>query len=266
MRVPSGDPFGNAGDTRGDVVATAGAFLWRSDLRAGVTSDCVEAFLVCVDGAFPFGTDAGPEPLRTSRLTPVFGVPFVCVALVGRGVRFTGSGVGGAVSLFTRDDFRTPFSNTVVGPSATNDLQGGDTARDAERRRVLSSSFRRLAGLSMTPPSCPFTGADSSSSLMTDAPSRWMPSPLCVLSDAVGVLVKSRGGMGSMSRSAALTSSIQEGRRGGLGSLETTRRAAKSTYISSNPGSQESLTRAEDGDVVRFWFRVRVGQMQCDVE
>ena len=87
----------------------------------------------------------GPEPLRDSRLTPFLGVPFVCVVLLaGREFRFTGSGVGGAVSLFTRDDFLTPFSNTVVGPSATKDFQGGDTARDAERRGVASSSFRRF--------------------------------------------------------------------------------------------------------------------------
>ena len=102
----------------------------------------------------------GPEPLRDSRLTPFLGVAFVCVVLLaGREFRFTGSGVGGAVSLFTRDDFLTPFSNTVVGPSATKDFQGGDTARDAERRGVASSSFRRFVGRSMTPPSSPFTGA-----------------------------------------------------------------------------------------------------------
>lgn len=166
-----------------------------------------------VDGVLPFGTDMGPEPLRDSRFTPFLGVPFVCVALLaGREFLFTGSGVGGAVSLFTRDDFLTPFSNTVVGPLATKDFQGGDAARDAERRGVVSSSFRRFAGRSITPPSWPFTGADCSSSLITVALSLSITCPLCVISDALCASVELRGGMESMSRSAAVTSSIQEGR------------------------------------------------------
>ena len=213
LRVPSGDPFCSAGDVTGEVVASAGGFLWRSDLRAGVARDCADTFLVMVDGVFPFETDMGPEPLRDSRLTLFLGVPLVCVALLaGREFRFTGSGVGGAASLLTRDDFLTPFSKTVVGPSATNDFQGGDAARDAERRGVVSSSFRRFGGRSMTPPSSPFTGAGGCSSLITGALSFSLCSPLCVMSDGLCAAAESRGGMESMSRSAAVTSSIQEGR------------------------------------------------------
>jgi hypothetical protein len=167
-----------------------------------------------VGAAFPLESEEGA---RDSRLTaflgvPFLGVPFVCVALVvGRGFGLAGSGVGGAVSLFTRDDFLTPFSNTVVGPSATKAFQGGDTARDAERRGVVSSSFRRFAGRSMTPPPRPFTDAWWSSSLITGVLSAWTASPFRAASDALGAVAESCGGMESMSRSAGVIS-IQEGR------------------------------------------------------
>lgn len=186
--------------------------MFRSDLRAGVLKDCVDAFLARAD-AFPFGTGVGPEPLRISRLPACLGVPFVCVALVaGREAGFVGSGVGGAVSRFTRDDFLTPFSKTVVGPSATNDFHGGEAARDTERRGVVvSSSFRRFAGRSMTPPPLPFTGGECSPSLaVRGALSSPVASPFCAMVDGLGASVESRGRMES--RSAAVTSSIQEGR------------------------------------------------------
>jgi hypothetical protein len=188
--------------------------VFRSDLRAGVLNDCMEAFLARAD-AFPFGTGVGPEPLRTSRLPVLLGVPFVCVAfVVDREAGFVGSGVGGAVSLFTRDDFLTPFSKTVVGPSATNDFHGGDAARDVERRGVVvSSSFRRFAGRSMTPPPLPFTDAECSPSLaVRGALSSPVASPFRAMVEGLGASVESRGGMESRSRSAAVTSSIQEGR------------------------------------------------------
>lgn len=188
--------------------------MFRSDLRAGVLKDCVEAFLARAD-ALPLGTGVGPEPLRGSRLGVFLGVPFICVALVaGREVGFVGSGVGGAVSLFTRDDFLTPFSKTVVGPSATNDFHGGEAARDAERRGVVvSSSFRRFAGRSMTPPPWPFTDVGCSPSLVVrGALALPVPSPCCAVVEGLGASVGSRGGMESRSRSAAVTSSIQQGR------------------------------------------------------
>jgi hypothetical protein len=117
-----------------------------------------------------------------------FDVPFVWVAValvVWRELRFTGSGVGGAASLLTRDDFRTPFSNTVVGPSAAKAFQGGDMARDADRLGVLSSSFRRFAGCWMTPPSSPFSTTSCSSSFTTGAVSSSTASASCAVQVAL---------------------------------------------------------------------------------
>ena len=210
-----GVAFCNAGDASGVVFARAETFVVRSDLRAGVDKDCADAFLARADAAFPFGTDVGPEPLRGSLLAACLGVPFVCVVLAGGRelLGFVGSGVGGAASLFTREDFLTPFSKTVVGPSATNDFHGGDAAREAERRGVVvSSSFRRFEGRSMTPPSWPFTGASWSSCLMGGASSLAGASGWGAMAEGLGASAGSRGGMESRARSAALTSSIQEGR------------------------------------------------------
>jgi hypothetical protein len=148
FRVLSGD----AGDVG---CAWTADVLWRSDLRDPGFSDGAGAFLFDAGAGLLFAGGAGPEavrvPFRALLLGVLLGVPFVCAA--GRALRFTGSGVGGAASLFTRDDLRTPFSKTVVGPSTAKGLQGGDTAREAGRVGVLSSSLRRLAGRCMTPPS-----------------------------------------------------------------------------------------------------------------
>lgn len=199
---PPGDPFCNCGDVTGVCLARAEVFVFRSDLRAGVVKDCADAFLARADAAFPFGTDVGPEPLRDSRLVALLGVPLVYVALLaGREMGFVGSGVGGAVSLFTRDDFLTPFSKTVVGPSATNDFHGGEAARDVERRGVVvvSSNFRRFAGRPMTPPSWPFTEASCSPSLAVRGAlsSSSVPCPWGAMADGLGASVESRGGMES---------------------------------------------------------------------
>lgn len=76
-----------------------------------------------------------------------------------------GLGRGRGASRFTRDDLRTPFSKTVVGPLAVKERQGGEAAREPERGVDVdvdvavvvdeSSSLRRLAGRRMTPPSWP---------------------------------------------------------------------------------------------------------------
>jgi hypothetical protein len=132
----------------------------------------------------------------------------VCVGLVDwRELRLGGSGVGGAVSLFTRDDFLTPVSKTVVGPSAANDLHGGDTARDAGRLGVPSSSLRRFDAREMTPPSSPVSAVGSSFiagtvSSLAAGPSWWAWA-------SASALVASAGGRASMSASADVTSSIQ---------------------------------------------------------
>lgn len=91
--------------------------------------------------------------------------------------RFGGSGVGGGPSRFTRDDFLTPFSKTVVGPLALNDFHGGDAAREVERD-VDDSTRRRFAGRSMPSAAAP-------SSLMGT----------CTLTASAGVLVVAPAGV-----------------------------------------------------------------------
>jgi hypothetical protein len=95
------------------------------------------------------------------------GVLLACGALVvcrAGPARFGGSGVGGGPSRFTRDDFLTPFSKTVVGPLALNDFHGGDAAREVERD-VDDSTRRRFAGRWAAPPSS-MSSATAPSSLM----------------------------------------------------------------------------------------------------
>lgn len=103
--------------------------------------------------------------------------------------RFGGSGVGGGPSRFTRDDFLTPFSKTVVGPSALNDFHGGDTAREVERD-VDDSTRRRFAGRWAAPPSS-MPSATAPSSLMgtlTVSAAVLVGSPAGVLASMPGLL------------------------------------------------------------------------------
>jgi hypothetical protein len=104
---------------------SAEGLRWRSDLReAGVLNAGAGVFLTVA--GVPFLT-----PFDRLFFAALFGVAFVCGLLVC--FRLGGSGVGGAASRFTRDDLRTPFSKTVVGPSALNAFHGGDAAREVER-------------------------------------------------------------------------------------------------------------------------------------
>jgi hypothetical protein len=154
-----------AGEVGEEVLARAEDLLWRTDFRTGVAMETPLVFVVEDGFTFEYVTEAGV--LRVSRLMPFFGVPFVWVDFAAwRELRLGGSGVGGAVSLFTREDLRTPFSKTVVGPSTAKGFHGGETARDAEGRGVRSSTLRRFAGRSVTPPSSPFASVASSSSFM----------------------------------------------------------------------------------------------------
>lgn len=83
-------------------------------------------------------------------LLPFFNVPFVCAGLPPfRVLRFAGSGAGVGVgvgaSLFTLADFLIPSPVIiVVGPLASKDFQGGESARDADRRGGGSSSSLRF--------------------------------------------------------------------------------------------------------------------------
>jgi hypothetical protein len=144
-------------------VATGGGLLWRSDLRVG---ECSEDTGGLFTADLPLADETDDAELGTAReeacLPLAFDDPFVCVLLAGlRGVLFEGSGGGGGGrggSLFTRDDFRTPLSKMVVGPSAAKAFHGGEGARE-EGRDAKSSSFRRLAGgPAMTPSSTFWTG------------------------------------------------------------------------------------------------------------
>jgi hypothetical protein len=127
---------------------------WRSDLR--------EAGVLVGGGGAAFLDEV--RALRVPFACAVLGVAFAAAFAVGLGVdlgvgldadlcsarafRFGGSGVGAAGSRFTRDDLRTPFSKTVVGPWAEKDFQGGEAAREAERGVAEPSSRGRLDGRS----------------------------------------------------------------------------------------------------------------------
>jgi hypothetical protein len=103
--------------------------------------------------------------------------PLAVVVVVVRAPRFVGwGGGGGGGSLFTRDDFLTPLSKTVVGPSAAKDFQGGEGAREDEERDVRSSSLRRFAGGPVRTLSSALGGAGVCSA---DGKAGWgVPSPL----------------------------------------------------------------------------------------
>jgi hypothetical protein len=125
LRVLSGDACWTAGVVGELGRASAGGFLWRSDLRAPVFRAGANAFLFSAGAVLPLAVKAGPDTVRDP-------CPPVVVAFgAGRAFRFAGSGVGGGASLFTRDDFLTPFSNTVVGPLTAKGFQGGEIARGA---------------------------------------------------------------------------------------------------------------------------------------
>ena len=169
--------------------------------------------LVCSVLGVPLACSVLGVPLACS----VLGVPFVCgVLVVCLAARFAGSGVGGGASRFTRDDFRLPFSKMVVGPSALNDFQGGDAARDAERgvEALDSSTFRRFAArCCMTPPSSvPSSGAATPSSLMGTLTSCPVLSPSGVALCLVVALRASLAASSRSSRSAGVPRSIQRGR------------------------------------------------------
>jgi hypothetical protein len=121
-------------------------FLWRSDFRVGECNEARDAFFVTAGVDLVLDSAVEPDTGREAACRPAdLDAPFVCVPLgVLRGVFFAGSGGGG--SRLTRDDLRTPLSKMVVGPSAANVFHGGETARDAEGRGVVSSSLRRFEG------------------------------------------------------------------------------------------------------------------------
>lgn len=121
--------------------------MLRSDLRVGDCNGGAGAFFFTDDDGLALADVAAMETARELCLLLFLDVPFVCVpfATTPRKPFLTG-GSGGAVSRFTRDDFLTPLSKIVVGPSAANDLHGGDAARDNDRRGVRLSSFLRFAG------------------------------------------------------------------------------------------------------------------------
>lgn len=145
------------------VEAGAGAILWSTGV----------AFLLLHGWAAAFF--AAPAPLALGVLLAC-GALVVCRAAPAP-ARLGGSGVGGGPSRFTRDDFLTPFSKTVVGPLALNDFHGGDAAREVERD-VDDSTRRRFAGRSKPSAAAP-------SSLMGT----------CTLTASAGVLVVAPAGV-----------------------------------------------------------------------
>lgn len=159
------------------------------------------------------GSAAGPETTREPFcFTPLLGVPFVFGPLCAlRVLRFAGSDGGGGVSLLTREDFRMPLSNMVVGPSAENSFQGGDMARGALRLGVRSSNLRRFAGRCMAPPCPPFCTPRSSSGFVASAALFWKAAVLRAAADASRAMGASCGGGGLGSAFTSVTSAIQQG-------------------------------------------------------
>lgn len=153
--------------------AVAGGFLLRSDFRVGDCNGGAAALLEGPGVGLALDDGAVVEAARELGLLLVLEVPLVWVpfATPARKLFLTGVGSGGGASRLTRDDFLMPFSIMVVGPSAANDFQGGDTARDRERRGVKSSSFRRFTGRDGCIPSSPFSGSVWSSSFISDGES-----------------------------------------------------------------------------------------------
>lgn len=212
--VPSWEDALRTGDVGGVGRVETKGLRCRSDLRdAGVLNASPGAFLfragVTLFMLFVCGAFFAPVPF--------LGVPFTCgVLVVCFPARFVGSGVGGGASRFTRDDFLTPFSKTVVGPSALKDLQGGDAARDAERGVDVdvddSSTLRRFAGRCMTPPSStPSSCAATCSSFIGTLTSSFVLSPLNAVLYSLSVLLASWWGLWWMSKSTDVTCSIQDG-------------------------------------------------------
>jgi hypothetical protein len=217
LRFLSGDV--RSGDVGGVGRDSAEGLRWRSDLReAGVLKAGAGVFLT-VAGVPPFLT-----PFDRPFFAAGFGVPFVCGLLVCF-PRFGGSGVGGAASRFTRDDLRTPFSKTVVGPLALNDFHGGDAARDVERDVDDSSTFRRFAGR-MTPPSSPSSSLITPSSLIGTV--SVVVSPFGAACSLAAVLGSWRGI--TSSRSAGVPCSIQRDAASERG-RQTTRRTLKLAWV-----------------------------------
>jgi len=90
-----------------------------------------------------------------------------------------------------------PLSNIVVGPSAANDLHGGDTAREMERRGVRLSTLRRFGGRDAPSASWTSSSNGKSSALIWGLLLSSRDDAGWVAADSLAVAVGSSGGSGS---------------------------------------------------------------------